>query len=69
MSGPIARILLRVFAGMLMGYMSSDVVDNLMASPDVETLMVALVDASIGLAIWAGTEVYYGLAKRYGWKT
>lgn len=69
MSGPIARILLRVFAGMLMGYMSSDVVDNLLSSPDVETLMVALVDASIGLAIWAATEVYYGLAKRYGWKT
>lgn len=69
MSGPIARILLRVFAGILMGYMSSDVLDNLMASPDVETLMIALVDASMGAAIWAATEVYYFLAKRYGWRT
>lgn len=69
MSGPIARILLRVIAGVLMGYMSSDVIDNLMASPDVETLMVALVDASMGAAIWAATEVYYFFAKRYGWRT
>lgn len=68
-SGPIARILLRVIAGILMGYMTSDVLDNLISDPDIETLMTTLVDASIGAALWAATEVYYGMAKRFGWRT
>lgn len=70
MSGPIARILLRIIAGVLIGRMvSQPVVDQLLTSPDVEVLMTALVDASLGLAVWAGTEAYYIVAKRMGWKT
>ncbi len=70
MSGPIARILLRVIAGILMGYMvPQQVVDELLSSPDVETIMTAVVDASLGLVIWGGTEIFYAAAKRLGWKT
>lgn len=70
MSGPIARILLRIIAGMLIGYMvPRDVVDQLATSPDVETLMTALVDSSLGLGVWVVTEVHYFLAKKWGWKT
>lgn len=30
---------------------------------------VALVEMAVGGAITAGTEVWYALAKRYGWRT
>lgn len=70
MSGPIARIVLRVIAGILMGYMvPREVIDELMSSPDAETIMTAVVDSSIGLTLWAATELYYVAAKRFGWKT
>lgn len=70
MSGPIARILLRVIAGILIGYMvPQHVVNELLSSPDVETILTAIVDASLGLIIWAVTELFYALAKRLGWKT
>jgi len=70
MTGPITRILLRIIAGILMGYMvPREVVDELLTNPDVETLLTAAVDASLGLAIWTATEGYYALAKRMDWKT
>lgn len=67
MTGVIARILLRVAAGVLMGrgWLSADDGAALSADPEV----VHLVEGAIGALIWAATERYYYLAKKYGWTT
>lgn len=70
MSGPIARILLRIIAGILIGYMvPRELVDQITTNPDVETLVTAMIDALPGLAVWAATEIHYIVAKWRGWKT
>jgi len=67
MTGVIARILLRVAAGVLMGrgWLSADDGAALSADPDV----LHLIEGAIGAAMWSATEVYYYLAKRFGWAT
>lgn len=60
---PIARILARVLAGMLIGggYMSQGTADSIFADPAF--------DMALGTLIWAATEGFYWLAKRWGWST
>ena len=59
--GPIIRILLRVFAGVLIGWgFPEDPANMLWNDP-------AIVSALSGALLWAATEVWYRLAKRYGW--
>lgn len=67
MTGVFARILLRVAAGVLMGrgWLSAEDGAALSADPDV----LHLVEGAIGAAIWAVTEYYYRLAKKFGWPT
>jgi hypothetical protein len=67
MIGPIARILLRVLAGILIGkgWFAPEDANALAADPEV----AAFAEMAIGGAIWAATEAYYYLAKRWGWAT
>jgi hypothetical protein len=58
MYAPIARILIRYGAGLLIGLDSASI---LAGDPDIVSLVAA------GLAI--GTEALYALAKRRGWAT
>lgn len=61
------RIALRYAAGALVarGLIAQDVGDVLAGDPDV----LAALETLAGLAIAAGTEFYYRLAKQYGWPT
>ena len=63
MNAAIARIILRYLAGILIarGLISEDFAQD----PDVFMALEALV----GFAIMAGTEVWYMLAKKLGWNT
>lgn len=67
MIGVVARILLRVAAGVMMGrgWLSADDGAALSTDPDV----MNLVEGAIGAAVWSATEVYYYLAKRFRWTT
>jgi len=67
MIGVVARILLRVAAGVMIGrgWLSADDGATLSTDPDV----MHLVEGAIGAVVWSATEVYYYLAKRYGWTT
>lgn len=67
MTGPIARILLRVLAGILIGkgWFAPEDANSLISDPEV----AALAEMAVGGAIWAATEGYYYLAKRWGWAT
>lgn len=66
MIGVVSRILLRVLAGIMIGYgLPSDWVDALTRDPDA--LMTA--EVVVGGALWAVTEGFYYLAKRFGWQT
>ena len=64
--GVIVRILLRVFAGILIGWgLPADWADEIVNDPEV--LITA--EAVVGAIIWGGTEVYYMAARRFGWPT
>jgi len=67
MNGAIARIIIRYVAGALIarGLFSPADGDFINANPDIEEIMTA----AVGAAIMAGTEVFYYLAKRWGWRT
>lgn len=66
MLGVAARILLRVIAGIMIGWgLPYDWVSDLTRDP--EALMTA--EVIVGGLLWAGTEVYYLIAKRFGWQT
>ena len=67
MTGPIIRILLRIVAGILIGRGWLTAEDGAALSSDPDLIM--LIEGAIGAAIWAGTEVYYYLAKRFRWAT
>ena len=56
---PIIRILLRVFAGILIGYGFHEDAAN----------MLWMDDQVVGLITWVLTEVFYWLAKKKGWAT
>ena len=55
---PIVRILIRYGVGLVIG---ADAADMLAGDPDVVTLAA--------LALGAGVEIVYALAKRKGWAT
>lgn len=59
---PVIRILLRVFAGFLIGsgYFTETATDAIFNDPAF--------DAAIGAVLWGATEVAYVMAKRLGWK-
>ena len=60
--GPIVRIVLRVLAGVLVGWgMPEDAAEMLWTDEE-------LVAQVTGALIWAATEGYYALAKRRGWR-
>lgn len=67
MTGPIARILLRVLAGILIGkgWFGAEEANSLIADPE----FAAIAEMAVGGAIWAATEAYYALAKKLGWQT
>jgi len=70
MTAVITRILLRVLAGILMGYGADDAIGDLLrGDPDIYTFASMGVEFVLGALIWAGTEVFYFLAKRFGWST
>lgn len=62
--GPIVRIALRYLSGLLVakGIFGSDDA-TIFQDPDLE----ATLTTGLGLAVSAGTEYYYALAKRWGW--
>lgn len=67
MSGPIARILLR-YVGMFFaakGYFDDSAATALIEDRDLQQV----IEMGIGLAISAGTEIYYKLALKRGWRT
>lgn len=66
MTGLIARIALRYIAGALVakGLLSAD--DALAVNTDPD--LVELVTAGLGIAIAAGTEWFYALARKLGWE-
>lgn len=61
--GPIIRILARVVAGFLIGagWFTSDAADSIFNDPAF--------DAAVGAILWAATEGFYYIAKRFGWAT
>lgn len=61
--GPIIRIVARVLAGFLIGagYMTDSTADAIFADPAF--------DMAVGTILWAVTEGFYWLAKRWGWST
>lgn len=64
--GVFIRIILRVFAGILIGWgLPADWAHEIANDPEV----LATAETMAGAAIWGLTEIYYGLARRYGWKT
>lgn len=65
----ITRILLRVLAGILIGWGAKDVADLVTTDPDILTIASQAVEVAAGLAVWAVGEVWYFLAKRFGWRT
>lgn len=66
MLGVAARIFLRVLAGIMIGYgLPPDWARELTHDPD------ALITAElvVGGLLWAGTEVAYWMALKFGWRT
>ena len=64
---PIIRIVLRYLAGFLVarGFLTSD--DGSVLASDAD--LVALIETGIGFVIFAGTEAWYWVSKKFGWKT
>ncbi len=60
--GPLVRIILRYGVGGFVGY---QIGNQLASDPDVVFVASAVAASIIG----GGTECFYYLAKRYGWKT
>lgn len=66
MLGVFARIILRVLAGIMIGWgLPQNWADEIVSDPDA--LMTA--EVVVGGLLWAATEVYYFIAKRFGWQT
>lgn len=69
MSAVIARILLRVLAGFLIGHGLSDFADAINADPAIAPALAEGLQVVGGLIVWAAAEGWYWLAKRFGWAT
>lgn len=65
--GPIVRILIRVACGYAIGqqWITEETAEWLTTDPDV----VAVVIDAFAYAVWGAMEIWYALAKRYGWQT
>ncbi|MET3790641.1 hypothetical protein [Aquamicrobium terrae] len=65
--GPLLRIVARVAAGVLIGrgWVSLDTVDQVFNDPASD----AAFEIIAGGIVWVGTEGFYLLAKRLGWRT
>lgn len=66
MTAPIARIFLRYLSGILIarGLLSESDGAAFGMDPDV----LSLVEAGLGLALSAATELWYAAARRFGWE-
>lgn len=66
MSAPIARILLRYLSGILIarGLLSESDGAAFGMDPDI----LSLIEAGLGLALSAATELWYVAARRLGWE-
>lgn len=61
---PIARILLRVIAGIMIGYnLPSDWVYELTNDP----ASLVTMEAVVGFIVWGLAELYYAMALKFGW--
>lgn len=61
---PISRILLRVLAGIMIGYsLPSDWVYELTNDP----FALVTMEAVVGFLVWGAAEAYYWLAHKFGW--
>ena len=69
MTAVFSRILLRVLAGVFIGWGLQDVTDIITADPSVEQYITAGLDAVLGATVWAATEIWYWAAKKFGWRT
>jgi hypothetical protein len=67
MNAAIARILLRYLAPVLVMWGLLGPADRQMFATDPD--LAGLIEIGIGLAIMAGTELWYWAAKRFGWAT
>mgnify|MGYP000920870939 CR=1 FL=1 len=63
--GVLARIILRVIAGIMMG---RGVDGNLVDVLNDPAVAIGL-EAVLGGIVWFVVEVFYVLAKRFGWRT
>lgn len=69
MTAVIARILLRVIAGVFIGHGMTDVAHALNTDPDAVTILTQALDIAYGATVWGVTEVWYWAAKKFGWRT
>lgn len=67
MLGPISRILLRVVVGFLVARAILTQEDGNMLASDPDAAMI--IELALSGAIWAATESWYWLAKKFGWAT
>jgi Na+/H+-dicarboxylate symporter len=75
--GPVARIIIRILAGIMIGYaLPHDWVDEVTRDPDVVsiveavvTLFLSQIEMIVGIILLALNEAFYAIAKKYGWKT
>lgn len=62
---PITRIVLRYGAGILV---TKGILDAESTSLFADPELVDLVQIGVGVAVAAGTEVWYWIATKFGWK-
>lgn len=69
-SGPVARIVLRYLAGVLAGYAGYAALSDLLANdPDVSVLAETAMAFALSAAAGGAAELWYRMAKRFGWAT
>lgn len=65
MTSVVIRILLRVAAGVLMGRGWLSAEDGAALSSDPE--LISILEGAVGALMWAATEYWYSLARKFGW--
>ncbi len=64
--GVFVRIILRVLAGIMIGWgLPDDWAREIVNDPEV----LVTAEAVVGALIWGLTEIYYMAARRFGWPT
>lgn len=64
--GVFVRIILRVIAGILIGWgLPDDWAREIVSDPGV----IVTAEAVVGAIVWGLTEIYYMAARRFGWPT